>query len=71
MKGKKKAVYIPEEIYNKIEQRIPDIEFNSVDDYVSFVLKEVLKEDDEEDRTFTEKDEEEVKKRLRDLGYLG
>jgi len=72
MKGKKKAVYIPEEIYNKIEQRVADTEFDSVDEYIAFVLAEVLKENDEEDRpAYSKEDEEEVKKRLRDLGYLG
>jgi len=72
MKGKKKAVYIPEEIYNKIEQRVADTEFDSVDEYIAFVLAEVLKENDEEDRSaYSKEDEEEVKKRLRALGYLG
>jgi len=72
MKGKKKAVYLPEEIYHKIEQRVADTEFDSVDEYIAFVLAEVLKENDEEDRSaYSKEDEEEVKKRLRALGYLG
>lgn len=70
MKEKKKAVYLSEEIYNKIEQRIHDTEFSSVNDYVTFVLEEILKEDEEEGKTFTEEEEEEVKKRLKALGYL-
>lgn len=71
MKEKKKTVYLPEDIYIKIEQRVADTEFNSVDEYIAFVLAEVLKEDDEEGHpTYSEEEEEEVKKRLKALGYL-
>ncbi|MFO8010210.1 MAG: CopG family transcriptional regulator [Dehalococcoidia bacterium] len=67
----KKNVPIPAEIYDAIEQRVRETEFNSVEEYVTFVLEEVLKDDDEEEETpFSPEDEEEVKKRLRALGYL-
>ncbi len=67
----KKAVYISVGLYNQIEKRTRNTGFGSVEEYITFVLEEVLKdEEDEEQVIFTEKEEEEVKKRLRSLGYL-
>ncbi len=62
---------LPVELYGKIEQRIASTEFRSVDEYVGFVLEEVCKEEGaEEDRAFSKEEEEQVKSRLRALGYL-
>ena len=72
MKGEekeKRAVLLPGELHTKIEQRIAGTEFSSVDEYVNFVLEEVLKEEEPE-TAFSKEDEEEVKKRLKALGYL-
>jgi hypothetical protein len=67
-----KQVNIPEEIYKKIEDRLEEFGFDTVDEYVAFVLEEVLKDDNgsEEEQVFSEEEEEMIKKRLRDLGYL-
>ncbi len=62
-------ISIPTSLYKKIEGRIKDTGFKSVSSYVTYVLREVLSEDEEED-VFTEEDEEKVKERLRSLGYL-
>ncbi len=62
-------ISIPTSLYKKIEGRIKDTGFTSVSSYVTYVLREVLSED-EEDEDFTEEDEEKVKERLRSLGYL-
>ena len=69
MKEEKKTVSLPAEVYTKIEQRVAGTEFQSVDEYVNFVLEEVLREEEPE-TTFSKEDEEEVKKRLKALGYL-
>ena len=71
--GEKKAVFLPAELYGRIEERVRATEFRSVDEYVTFVLEEVLGgevESEEEEPSFSEEEEEEVKKRLRALGYL-
>lgn len=70
MVDEKKAVYLPAEIYDKVNERVKVTEFESVEEYITFVLEEVLKDDDEEEDVFSEEDEEEVKKRLKALGYL-
>ncbi len=66
------TVKIPDEIYKEIEKIVKDSgEFKDVDEYVTFVLTEVLKEEDEdEEQVYTEEDEEKIKERLRGLGYL-
>ena len=71
-KEEKKAIFLPAGLYRKIEERVNATEFNSVEEYVTFVLEEVLKDEEEkeEEKTFSKEEEEEVKKRLRALGYL-
>jgi len=66
-----RAVSLPAELYGRIEERVKATGFGSVDEYVMFVLEEVLKEEGEEEETvFSKEDEEEVKKRLKALVYL-
>jgi Arc/MetJ-type ribon-helix-helix transcriptional regulator len=67
---KNKAVKIPFELYKKIEERVKVTEFESVEEYVTFVLEEVVKEEEPQEYTLSEKEEEKVKERLRGLGYL-
>lgn len=62
------TVKIPKRLIEKIEEYIKDSEFKSVNEYVSFVIEEVMKDDDETE--FSEEDEKLVKDRLKDLGYL-
>ena len=66
----KKAVFLPADLYGKIEERVRATDFESVDEYVEFVMEEVVKEEEEEEKAFSEEEEREVKKRLKDLGYL-
>ena len=68
-KGEKKTVFLPAELYSKVEERVKATDFGSVDEYLEFVLEEVVKEEEKE-RIFSEEEEKEVKKRLKDLGYL-
>jgi len=68
-KEEKKTVFLPAELYSKVEERVKATDFGSVEEYVEFVLEEVVKEEEEE-RAFSEEEEKEVKKRLKDLGYL-
>jgi Arc/MetJ-type ribon-helix-helix transcriptional regulator len=64
-------IKIPKSLYDKIKERIEDTGFDSVDDYVTYVLREVLANlEEEEEEVFSEEEEEKVKERLRALGYL-
>ena len=47
--------------------------FASVSSYVTYILRQVLSSIEEEERSkqaFTKEEEEKVKQRLRDLGYI-
>ena len=69
--GKKfTTVSIPVPLFKKIEERIKGTGFTSVSSYVTYVLREVVSEEEEEAEPFTKEDEERVKERLRALGYL-
>jgi hypothetical protein len=65
-------IKVPKVILGKIEERIQGTEFKTIDEYVNFVLEEVVKETEEEEpeEVFSEEDEAKVKERLRALGYL-
>jgi Arc/MetJ-type ribon-helix-helix transcriptional regulator len=69
VKNKQKTVNISAELYDKIKARIGSSGFSSVDEYVAFVLEQVIQGDEPETK-MSEADEAEVKKRLKALGYL-
>ena len=62
------GIPIPSSLYRRIERRIENTGFESVDSYVAYVLRELLAEDERE--RLTEEEEERVKERLRSLGYI-
>lgn len=64
-----KTLELPSSLYKRIKERIKDTEFRSVEEYVIFVLAEVLK-DDEKLETLSPEEEAQVKERLKGLGYL-
>ncbi len=65
------TVSIPAPLFKKIEERIRDTGFTSVSSYVTYVLREIIAEEtQEEEEPFSEEDEKRVKDRLRALGYI-
>jgi len=70
--GKKfTTVSIPAPLFKKIEERIKGTGFTSVSSYVTYVLREVVSEEEEDKaEPFTKEDEKRVKERLRALGYI-
>lgn len=70
MTENKVSILISKGLYEKVRKEVEQSqgEFRSVEDYVEFVLNELLKE--EEESAYTPEEEEEIKKRLRALGYL-
>ena len=71
MGEEKVAIEIPRRLYEQIKKQVEESggEFRSVEEYVVFVLEEILREEEEES-VFTPEEEEEIKRRLRALGYL-
>ncbi len=71
MNEDKVPIYIPKRLYDEIKKRVEESlgEFKSVEEYIEFVLNEIVKEE-EETEAYTPEEEEEIKKRLKSLGYL-
>ncbi len=69
--GDKVAVYISRDLYEKAKKFVEEQGgFQSVDELVEFLLKEVLSEESSTSYTLSKEDEEKVKERLRALGYI-
>ena len=67
------TVSIPKPLVDKIKKRMKGTGFPSVSSYVTYVLRQVLSSIEEDERSkeaFTKEEEEKVKQRLRDLGYI-
>jgi Arc/MetJ-type ribon-helix-helix transcriptional regulator len=68
------SVSIPVPLFKKVEERIQGTGFTSVSSYVTYVLREIIAEeerqDDDDTQPFSKEDEERVKDRLRALGYI-
>ena len=69
------SIKISKELYDKVQTRVnlSKDEFKSVEDYIAFLLDEVVK--DVEPQTsdanaYTKEEEEEIKGRLKNLGYI-
>ena len=70
-KRKFTTVSIPTPLFDKIQKRIANTGFTSVSSYVTYVLREIISEEvEEQEEPFSTEDEERVKQRLRALGYL-
>ena len=69
-KENNKAVYLPAELYDRVKERANAADFESIEEYVTFVLREVISEEEPEEMVVDQEQEKEVKKRLRALGYL-
>jgi hypothetical protein len=70
MSEDKVPIYISKKLYNEIKKRVEESQdaFKSVEEYIEFVLNEVVKE--EEELSYSPEEEEEIKRRLKSLGYL-
>ena len=66
------TISIPTPLANKIKKQIEGTGFNSLSSYVTFVLRQIVSstDHDERERGFTKEDEEKIKERLRNLGYI-
>jgi len=67
------TVSIPKPLVEKIKERMKGTGFSSVSSYVTYVLRQIISSIQEEERSkqaFTKEEEEKVKQRLRDLGYI-
>lgn len=67
-----RTIKLPERIVDRVEDRLPRTEWDEPEEYITYVLEEVLYrvEKETENDDFEPVDETEVKSRLKSLGYL-
>jgi len=63
------TVSLPTFLIEKIKKRIKNSGFPSVSSYVAYVLREIEASGNKK-QAFSKNDEEKIKKKLKDLGYL-
>ena len=66
-----KALLLPLELYKQMEKQAKVAGFRTVDEYAISLLEKAAKEESTENDSISKDEDEEVKKRLRSLGYLG
>lgn len=65
------SVELPKRITDRVSNRLSRTEFNSEAEYITYVIEEVLyRVEQETEDDFEPVDEDEVKERLKSLGYL-
>ena len=67
-----RTVELPRRIVDRTEARLPRTEWDEPEEYITYVMEEVLYRVEKEtaDDDFEPVDKEEVKSRLKSLGYL-
>lgn len=71
MRESKVTVKIPRPLYRKIQQVVEDSGFNSPTDFIVYVLRDLMGEADDAGRTEYDPEElDDVKRKLKNLGYL-
>ena len=68
MTKKTKHITISSSLYQILQEKVARTKFQSVDTYAEHVLCQILQTDTEDE--ISEEEEEEIKERLRNLGYL-
>lgn len=69
MEEESMSVSIPISLYKKIEEKIKGTE-ESISDYVTRILKEILSKEKNSKVELTQEEEDKVKERLKALGYM-
>jgi hypothetical protein len=71
MKENTRSLALPERIVERVEKRLPRTEWEDPEEYITYVMEEVLyRVEQETEDDFEAVDEAEVEDRLKSLGYL-
>ncbi len=64
-------ISIPKQLIEKLEKKIKQTDFKSVEEYVIYILNQVASEQTEsENKAYSKEEETQLKKELSDMGYL-
>ena len=69
------SIKISKDLYDKVENRVKNSndEFKTVEEYINFLITEVVNDSESqstEANAYTKEEEEEIKGRLKNLGYI-
>ena len=64
------TVSLPLPLINSIKEKIKGTGIHSVSAYICFILRQILSSPDTDDKLLDKKTEEEIKNRLKKLGYI-
>jgi len=66
------TINLPMDIFGKLEERIKDTEFNSAQEYLLYVIRQLFPEEGVKDseEELNKEEEEKVRQNLKKLGYL-
>jgi Arc/MetJ-type ribon-helix-helix transcriptional regulator len=68
------VVRLPKELADRIRQRLKDSDFKNMDDYVAYVLGQILDElegrSKKTEEVFSKQEQGDVEEHLRSLGYM-
>ena len=70
MKESKVTVKIPRPLYRRVQQVVEGSGFNSPTDFIVYVLRDLMGEAEEHPHEFTHEELQDVKRKLKNLGYL-
>ena len=70
MQKEKKTIKISEIMYESLKQTSDDSGFESIEEFVNFVLEEVIRRGVREERKLTNDEQKEIDKSLKALGYI-
>ncbi len=69
MNTKKTTIKIPEKLFEALQKQVEDSnEYETINDFVIYLLKQYISIEDIQDTS--EEEKEEIEKRLKKLGYL-
>lgn len=70
----KVTIKIPRNLYNRLHEIVSDSGFNSVTDFIVYVLRDLVtnraKTSQDQDSELTQEEVEAIRRRLKSLGYL-
>jgi hypothetical protein len=66
----KVTVKIPRPLYRRVQQVVEGSGFNSPTDFIVYVLRDLMGEAEGHPREFTQEELVDVKRKLKNLGYL-
>jgi len=70
MEDESKAITLPSSLVRRIEEKIKDSNYASVSEYIEEVINTVLTAEEMEVALFSSVKRKEIRKKLKDLGYL-